>query len=151
MRSPDPRCACCAAPLAMKQLSYHVNGKYFAQALLATAAHARDAVGRFPAYANPDIVRVARSTFSALVRQLQGEAADMAQHPQAVFVLEVLLERCDLEEMAGVAGELGAAFVDTVQRKRGSQLLQRLVARMVRMHECHVLGSWPCVAVLRKP
>lgn len=128
----------------MKQLSYHFYGNYFAQALLATAAHARDAAGHFASYANPDIVRAANSTFSALVRQLQGEAADMAQHPQAGFVLELLLERCNLDELARVAAELGAAFVDTLQHKWGNKLLQRLVARMVRMHACCVPARRPC-------
>lgn len=118
----------------MKQLAYHFYGNYFAQALLAVAAHARDAAACFAAVANPDIARAARTTFSALMRQLQGEAADMACHPQAGFVLELLLERCDLEEVGRLTDELGAAFVDILQHKWGSKMLQRLISRMVRMH-----------------
>lgn len=118
----------------MKQLSYHFYGNYFTQALLLTAAHVRDAADRIAAFANADVVRAARSTFGALLRPLRGEAADMARHPQARFVLEVIIDRCGLGEVARLAEELGDSFADIVAHKSGSKLLQRLVTRMVCMH-----------------
>eukprot|EP00892_Ulva_mutabilis_P007890 jgi/Ulvmu1/5473/UM023_0009.1 len=120
-----------ATPLAMKQLSYHFYGNYFAQAMLTAAAHVRDTADRIASTANPDITRVARSTFGMLMRQLQGEAADMARHPQARFVLELLIDRCEVAEAAQLAEEMGESFAEMVVHKWGSKLLQRLATRMV--------------------
>lgn len=130
----------------MRQLAYHFYGNYFAQALLTVAAHARVAADRVGDTANPDITRIARTAFGMLVRQLQGEAVDMARHPQACFVLEVVVEQCDNGEAARLAAELGESYFEIIQHKWGSKMLQRLVTRMVRMHAVHTPRLRVCSA-----
>ena len=120
----------------MKQLTYHFFANYLIQMLICIGAAVRAAVRRPDCAADSETARALTAVYTAILKNLAGEFADMSQHQQASHVLDCILYTASPVELLDVADEIGQSGAVLLATQWGFKVMQRVVDRLVRAIRC---------------
>jgi hypothetical protein len=121
-----------ASPFCMKQLSYHYHGNNLIQLAVCVAAAIRDALPTAP---QADFIDHAHKVemeglFGLMLRSLQLDYADMAEHPQGLLVLDCLVENARPSGLMDVADEIGQSLTRLLSLQWGFKFIDRILDRL---------------------